>query len=152
MGFEVSNIDPTKRAFSLFEEFRNFAFKGNVVDLAVGVIIGAAFGKIVDALVKKVIMPLIGALTGGGADGATEWAKKLTTTINGVEIPYGEFLAELISFLIVAFVLFIVIVKLLGWVMSLKKKEAAAPPPPPPDVALLTEIRDLLKAQANKSV
>lgn len=152
MGFQLPEIDPTKRAFSLFEEFRNFAFKGNVVDLAVGVIIGAAFGKIVDALVKKVIMPLIGALTGGGAEGATEWAKKLTTTINGVEIPYGEFLAELISFLIVAFVLFIVIVKLLGWVMSLKKKEAAAPPPPPPDVALLTEIRDLLKAQANKSV
>ena len=150
MGFQLPEIDPRKRAFSLFEEFRNFAFKGNMIDLAVGVIIGAAFGKIIDALVKKVIMPLIGALTGGGAEGASEWAKKLTTTINGVEIPYGEFLAELISFLIVALVLFIVIVKILGWVMSFKKKEAAAPPPPAPDIVLLTEIRDLLKAQAAK--
>lgn len=151
MGFQLPEIAPAKGALTLFEEFKSFAFKGNMVDLAVGVIIGAAFGKIVDALVKKVIMPLIGALTGGGAEGATEWAKKLTATVNGVEIPYGEFLAELISFVIVAFVLFVVIVKLLGAVMSLKKKEAAAPPPPPPDVALLTEIRDLLKAQATRS-
>jgi large conductance mechanosensitive channel len=151
MGFQLPEIDPAKRAFSLMDEFRNFAFKGNMIDLAVGVIIGGAFGKIIDALVKKVIMPLIGALTGGGAGGATEWAKKLTTTINGVEIPYGEFLAELISFLIVALVLFIVIVKVLGWVLSFRKKEAAAPPPPPPDIQLLTEIRDLLKAQAAKA-
>lgn len=151
MGFQLPEIDPAKRAFSLMDEFRNFAFKGNMIDLAVGVIIGGAFGKIIDALVKKVIMPLIGALTGGGADGATEWAKKLTTTINGVEIPYGEFLAELISFLIVALVLFIVIVKVLGWVLSFRKKEAATPPPPPPDIQLLTEIRDLLKAQAAKA-
>jgi len=150
MGFDVSNLDPAKRAFSLFDEFKNFAFKGNMIDLAVGVIIGAAFGKIIDALVKKLIMPLIGAMTGGGAEGAAGWAKSLTTTINGVEIPYGEFLAELISFLIVAFVLFIAIVKILGWVMSFKKKEAAAPPAPPPDVALLMEIRDLLKTQAAK--
>jgi large conductance mechanosensitive channel len=151
MGFHLPEIDPAKRAFTFLDEFKNFAFKGNVIDLAVGVIIGGAFGKIIDALVKKVIMPLIGAMTGGGAEGATEWAKKLTTTVNGVEIPYGEFLAEFISFLIVALVLFIFIVKILGAVMNLRKKEAAAPPPPPPDVVLLTEIRDLLKAQAAKS-
>lgn len=151
MGFQLPEIDPAKRAFSLFDEFRNFAFKGNMIDLAVGVIIGTAFGKIVDALVKKVIMPLVGALTGGGSEGAVGWAKSLTATINGVEIPYGEFLAELISFLIVALVLFLVIVKILGWVLSFRKKEAAAPPPPPPDIQLLTEIRDLLKAQAAKA-
>jgi large conductance mechanosensitive channel len=151
MGFQLADVDPAKRAFSLLDEFKNFAFKGNVIDLAVGVIIGGAFGKIIDALVKKVIMPLIGAMTGGGADGKAEWAKQLSTTINGVEIPYGEFLGELVSFLIIALVLFIFIVKILGWVLSLRKKEAAAPPPPPADVALLTEIRDLLKQQLAKS-
>ena len=145
MGFQLSEIDPAKRAFTLFDEFKNFAFKGNVIDLAVGVIIGGAFGRIIDALVKKVIMPLVGAMTGGGAGGAPEWAKSLSTKVNGVEIPYGEFLAELLSFLIVALVLFIVIVKVLGWVLSFRKQEAASPPPPPPDVALLTEIRDLLR-------
>src|SRR5436305_14606771 len=79
MGFQLPEIDPAKKALTFFEEFKHFAFKGNVIDLAVGVIIGGAFGKIIDALVKKVIMPLIGAMTGGGAEGATVWAKKLTT-------------------------------------------------------------------------
>jgi large conductance mechanosensitive channel len=150
MGFQLADVDPAKRAFSLLDEFKTFAFKGNVIDLAVGVIIGGAFGRIIDALVKKVIMPLVGALTGGGPDGTAEWAKKLSTKVNGVDIPYGEFLGELVSFLIIALILFIVIVKVLGWVLSLRKKEAAAPPPPPADVALLTEIRDLLKQQLAK--
>lgn len=146
MGFHIGDIDPAKKALTLMDEFKSFAFKGNVIDLAVGVIIGGAFGKIIDALVKKVIMPFVGAMTGGGPEGATQWAKRLTATINGVEIPYGEFVAEFVSFLIVAAVLFIFIVKILGWVLNLRKQQADAPPPA--DVVLLTEIRDLLKSQS----
>src|SRR5436190_21050681 len=91
---QIALLQPTKKAFSLLDEFKSFAFKGNVIDLAVGVIIGGAFGKIIDALVKKVIMPLVGAMTGGGAEGATEWAKGLSVSVNGGDIPYREFLAE----------------------------------------------------------
>jgi large conductance mechanosensitive channel len=148
MGFELPSIDPAKRAFSLFDEFRNFAFKGNVVDLAVGVVIGTAFTRIIDALVKSVIMPFLGALTGGTESGAVGWASQLSVTFRGVVIPYGVFLAEFINFLLLAFVLFLVIRKILGTVLSMRKREAVAPSPPPPDVQLLTEIRDLLKAQA----
>jgi large conductance mechanosensitive channel len=149
MGFEVAGVDPKKRTLSLLEEFKNFAFKGNVIDLAVGIVIGTAFTKIVDALVKSIIMPLIGAITGGGAKAATDWVGKLSVTFRGVEIPYGVFIAEFINFIILAFVLFLIIRKLLGVMLSMHKKEAVAPPPPPPDVQLLTEIRDLLKARAN---
>jgi large conductance mechanosensitive channel len=148
MGFQLPEIDPAKRALTLFEEFRAFAFKGNVIDLAVGVIIGASFNKIIDALVKSVIMPTVGVITGGAT---TEWATKLTWHTSRGDIPYGIFVAELVNFLIVAIVLFLVIRKLLGWVLSLRAQQAAEPPPPPPDVQLLTEIRDLLKAQAQRS-
>jgi large conductance mechanosensitive channel len=150
MGFQLPEIDPAKRAFSLIEEFKAFAFKGNVIDLAVGVIIGAAFNKIVDSLVKSVIMPLVGVITGtpGGAEG---WVGKLTWHTTRGDVPYGLFLAELLNFLIVAFILFLVIRKLLSWVLSFRAQQAAAPAPPPPDVQLLTEIRDLLKAQAGKT-
>ncbi len=128
------------KALSLFEEFKNFAFKGNVVDLAVGVIIGAAFGKIVDSLVKQVIMPLI-SLVMPAEKGYTEWK----WTVGDKEVPYGQFLGEVVNFLIVALVLYLFIVKFLGWVMQTKK---AAPPPPTKDQELLMEIRDLLKAGA----
>lgn len=132
------------KAFSLFDEFKAFAFKGNVIDMAVGVVIGAAFGKIIDSLVKSIIMPLIGAFVPGD-----QGYKGLKFTLNGSVVPYGEFLAEIITFLIVALVLFLFVVKFLGWVMKSKKKEeAAAPPPPTKDQELLMEIRDLLKAQA----
>ncbi|MFZ5833036.1 MAG: large conductance mechanosensitive channel protein MscL [Planctomycetota bacterium] len=126
----------------MFDEFKNFAFKGNVVDLAVGVIIGAAFGKIVDSLVKNLIMPLISVLI-PGEQGYLQWK----WVIAGREIPYGLFLGEVLNFVIVALALFIFIVKFLGWVMKSKKEEAAAPPPPTKDQELLTEIRDLLKAR-----
>jgi large conductance mechanosensitive channel len=148
MGFQLPEIDPAKRALTLFDEFRNFAFKGNAVDLAVGVIIGASFNKIIDALVKSVIMPVVGVITGGATG---EWATKLTWHTTRGDIPYGVFLAELVNFLIVAFILFLVIRKLLGWVLSLRAQQVAVPPPPPPDIQLLTEIRDLLKAQAAKA-
>ena len=136
-------MNVTDKPLALIDEFKKFALKGNVIDLAVGVIIGAAFGKIIDSLVKHILMPAIGVLM-PGEQGYLGW--KLV--INGKEIPYGLFLGELVNFLIVAAALFFFIVKFLGWVMHLRKEEAAAPPPPPAptrDQELLTEIRDLLK-------
>ena len=139
----IVELDPRKKAFSLLEEFKNFAFKGNVIDLAVGVIIGAAFGKIVDSLVKKVVMPLISA-----AFPVDQHYDKWVWMIRGQEIKYGEFLGEIMNFLLVALILFIFIFKFLGWVMKQKKEEAVAPPPLTKDQELLTEIRDLLKKGA----
>lgn len=139
----LNDINPAGQAFSLWNEFKNFAFKGNVIDLAVGVIIGAAFGKIVDSLVKHIIMPAISMIM-PGEKGYLEWA---TPPINGKTIPYGLFLGEVLNFLIIALVLFIFIVKFLGWLTKSKKQEAIAPPPPTKDQELLMEIRDLLKAQ-----
>ena len=142
---KLSELDPAKKAFSLFDEFKNFAFKGKVIDLAVGVIIGAAFGKIVDSLVKQVIMPLIGVLL-PGERGYLNWK----WVISGKEIPYGLFLGEVVNFLIVSLALFIFIVKFLGWVMRTQKEAAAAPSTPTRDQELLMEIRDLLeKAQGS---
>lgn len=135
-----SVLDARKKAFSLFEEFKNFAFKGNVIDLAVGVIIGAAFGKIIDSLVKNIIMPLIGVIM-PGEQGYLGWVWE----INGKEVPFGLFLGEVVNFLIVALALYIFIVKFLGLLMKAKKAEATAPPPPTRDQELLAEIRDLLK-------
>jgi large conductance mechanosensitive channel len=134
-------MDPTKKALSLFAEFKNFALKGNVIDLAVAVIIGGAFGKIVSSLVKDIIMPLI-SLIMPGEQSYVGW--KLT--IGAKDIPYGLFIGEVVNFLFVAAALFIFIVKFLGWIMKARKvEEAAAPPPPTKDQELLTEIRDLLK-------
>jgi len=128
------------RAFSLLDEFKQFALKGNVIDLAIGVIIGAAFGKIVDSLVKHIIMPLVSVVV-PGKQSYLEWK----WVLDGKEVPYGLFLGEIVNFLILALVLFIFIVKFLGWVMREKKQEAVAPPPPTKDQELLAEIRDLLK-------
>ncbi|HQK99434.1 MAG TPA: large conductance mechanosensitive channel protein MscL [Smithellaceae bacterium] len=125
---------------SMLEEFKNFALKGNVVDLAIGVIIGAAFGKIIDSLVKHIIMPAISLLM-PGEQGYLAW--KLV--VNGKEIPYGLFIGEVVNFLIIALALYIFIVKFLGLIMKKKEQEAAAPPPPTKDQELLAEIRDLLK-------
>ena len=139
---KLGSLDPTKKAFSLFEEFKAFAFKGNVIDLAVGVIIGAAFGRIVDSLVKHIIMPIV-SLIMPGEQGYLAWK----FVFDGKEIPYGLFIGEIVNFLVVALALFIFIVKFLGWIMKSKQEEAAAAPPPPPtrDQELLAEIRDLLK-------
>jgi large conductance mechanosensitive channel len=128
------------KAFSLFEEFKNFAFKGNVVDLAVGVIIGAAFGKIVSSLVENVIMPLISIVV-PSEKSYQDWAP----IVGGKPIPVGLFLAEVVNFLIVALALYIFIVKFLGLLM--KSKKEVPPPPPTKDQELLMEIRDLLKKQ-----
>jgi large conductance mechanosensitive channel len=136
----LSEITPTREAISLWNEFRTFAFKGNVIDLAVGVIIGGAFGKIVDSLVKQVIMPLISVIL-PARQGYLDWK----WVINGKEIPYGLFLGEVVNFLIVALVLFVFIVKFLGWIVRTRQEEQKAPPPMTKDQQLLTEIRDLLK-------
>ncbi len=128
---------------SFFSEFKTFAMKGNVVDMATGIVIGAAFGKIVSSLVDGIIMPPIGLLIGGidfssiktvikaaGADGKGE-----------VAILWGSFINTIITFVIIAFAIFLVI-KAMNRVMQ---KQAEAPAAPPAEVALLTEIRDLLK-------
>ena len=94
---KVASIVPTQKAYSLFEEFKNFAFKGNVVDLAVGVIIGAAFGKIVDSLVRHIIMPTVSVLL-PAKQSYLDWK----WVIDGKEIPYGLFLGEVVNFLIVS--------------------------------------------------
>lgn len=136
----VTELAPTKKAFSLFDEFKAFAFKGNVIDLAVGVIIGAAFGKIIDSLVKHIIMPLVGVML-PGKQSYVDWK----WVIRGQEVPYGLFLGEVVNFVIVALALFVFIVKFLGWVMRARKAEEVAPLPPTRDQELLAEIRDLLR-------
>jgi large conductance mechanosensitive channel len=119
------------------KEFKEFAVKGNVMDLAVGVIIGGAFGKIVASLVDDIIMPIIGTIVGSDFE-------KLTTTINGATVKYGLFIQNIVNFTIIALVIFIMIKAM----NNLKKKEEAAPAAPAgptKEEQLLTEIRDLLK-------
>jgi large conductance mechanosensitive channel len=137
---KITSIDPAKKAFSLVEEFKSFAFKGNVVDMAVGVIIGAAFGKIIDSLVKHIIMPAISMVMPGN-QGYLNWK----VVVGVKEIPYGLFIGEVVNFLIIAFVLFVFIVKFLGFITKSKKQEATAPIVLTKDQELLSEIRDLLK-------
>ena len=134
-------MDPRKTAISLLDEFKAFAFKGNVVDLAVGVIIGGAFGSIVQSLVKNIIMPLVGAIL-PGPRGYEGWV----FTVRGQPIPYGHFLGDIVNFVILATALFFFIVKFLGWLMRTKKEGATSPPPLTKDQELLAEIRDLLKS------
>ncbi|MBP1707431.1 MAG: large conductance mechanosensitive channel protein [Chloroflexi bacterium] len=122
----------------MWQEFKEFAMKGNVMDLAVAVIIGGAFGKIITSLVGDVIMPLVGLLMGG-----VNFAD-LSIQIGQAVIKYGAFLQNVVDFLIIAYVIFL-IVKALNHMH--KKEEAPAPPPAPSnEEVLLSEIRDLLKA------
>ena len=135
----------------MLKEFRDFAMRGNVVDLAIGVIIGAAFGKIVDSLVNDIIMPIIGAV--GGADFSNYFfslSSKISATNlldakkEGPVFAYGNFITVAVNFLIVAFVLFLV-VKGINILRRPAPAAPAAPPPPSAEVALLTEIRVALK-------
>jgi len=129
----------------LLDEFKAFAMKGNVVDMAVGIIIGAAFGKIVSSVVSDIIMPPIGLLLGGvNFTDLKVVMKAATDTAPAVTWNYGNFLQVTFDFLIVAFAVFMLI-KAIN--MARKKEEAAPPAPPAPtkDQTLLTEIRDLLK-------
>jgi large conductance mechanosensitive channel len=126
----------------LFSEFKTFAMRGNVIDLAVGVVIGGAFGGIVNSFVGDVIMPIIGILT-GGVD-----FTGLSYTVGKAAIAYGKFIQAIFSFTIIAFVLFLVIK---GMNATKKKTEEvpAAPAAPSSEEILLAEIRDLLKNQKN---
>src|SRR5262245_54911211 len=137
---QFSGLGVPKKASSLFEEFKKFAFKGNVVDLAIGVIIGAAFGAIVKSLVEDIIMPLIGVILPGDK-GYEGWAWQ----VGEKTIPYGKFLGAVVNFLIIVLVLYIFIVKFLGWIMKSQQEQAAVPAPPTKDQELLMEIRDILK-------
>jgi large conductance mechanosensitive channel len=137
---------------SFIQEFKDFAMRGNVVDLAVGVVIGGAFGKIVDSLVKDIIMPMVGALM-GGVDFKQLYINLGSTTYDTMElaekagaplIKYGLFINSMVDFVIIAFAIFVAVKA----INSLKRKEEAAPAAPAPtpeDVVLLREIRDALK-------
>ena len=138
---------------SFLQEFKAFAMKGNVIDMAVGVIIGGAFGKIVSSIVADVIMPPIGLLVGGDNFADLKWVLKPAEMVDGKEVAavtlnYGNFLQVTFDFLIIAFSIFMFI-KLLTKLTEKKKEEAPAVPPAPPvpskEEVLLTEIRDLLK-------
>jgi large conductance mechanosensitive channel len=137
------------KGLQVLKEFREFAMKGNVVDLAVGVIIGAAFGGIVTSLVGDIIMPTIGAITGGldFSNYFTPLSKAVTASNladakkQGAVLAWGNFLTLTLNFTIIAFVLFVIIRAM----NKLKRKDAPAPPKPSREVELLTEIRDLLK-------
>ncbi|CAM5770528.1 large conductance mechanosensitive channel protein MscL [Bosea minatitlanensis] len=138
----------------MLEEFKKFALRGNVIDLAIGVIIGAAFGKIVDSLVNDIIMPFIGAL--GGVDFSNYFiglnSGVTATTLaearkQGAVLAYGNFITVAVNFIIIAFVLFLV-VKGINMLQKKKEEEPAAPAAKPDDVVLLGEIRDLLKQKA----
>ena len=143
---------------TFLQDFKAFAMKGNVIDMAVGVIIGGAFGKIVSSVVADVIMPPLGLLVGGVNFSDLKWVMKPAEVVDGKEIAavtlnYGNFLQATFDFLIIAFSIFLFI-RLLTKLTT--KKEAAAPatPPTPPaptkEEVLLTEIRDLLKEQKGK--
>ena len=133
---------------SMVKEFKEFIMRGNVMDLAVGIVIGAAFGKVVSSLVADIIMPPLGLLIGGV--NFTELKVVLGPPLSGgepVTLNYGNFIQVLFDFVIVAFAIFLVV----KMVNRLKRKQAeapAVPPAPTKDQVLLTEIRDLLKARA----
>ena len=137
---------------SMLQEFKDFAVKGNVMDLAVGVIIGAAFGKIVDSVVNDLIMPIIGRVTGGldfssyyialkevpaGTPATLDAVKKAGVPV----FAYGNFITIVLYFIILAWIIFIMV----KWINRLKKEAPAAAPAEPEDVKLLREIRDALK-------
>ena len=138
----------------LFKEFKEFAVKGNVMDMAIGVVIGGAFGKIVTSLVSDIIMPLIGAATGGLSFTDWKWVIR-QAVMDGdavvkpeLSVTWGNFIQVIFDFIIIAFCIFMVV----KGMNKLKKKEEPAPEPAAPaepseDIKLLTEIRDLLKKE-----
>lgn len=129
----------------MLQEFKEFAVKGNAVDMAVGIITGAAFGKIVSSVVDDVVMPPIGLILGGVDFSDLKLVLKgAVGDVPAVTLNWGKFIQTCLDFVIVAFAVFM----LVKAINTLKRKEEAAPPPAPPaDVALLTEIRDLLKSR-----
>jgi large conductance mechanosensitive channel len=150
-------MEQQERAMGMLQEFRQFAVKGNVIDLAVGVIIGAAFGKIVDSLVGDMVMPVIGLIVGkldfssmftvlGSVPAGTPMTLEALKKAGVPVLAWGNFITVAVNFLILAFVIFLMVRQ----INRLRRKEAAepapaAPVPPPEDIVLLREIRDSLK-------
>jgi large conductance mechanosensitive channel len=142
----------------MFKEFKEFAMKGNVVDMAVGIIIGAAFGAIVNSLVTDIVMPIIGVVTGGldfssryvllkdGTPPAPYATVAAAKAAGAVTINIGSFISLVLNFVLVAFVLFMIIKAMNQMRRKQPAAPASAPPPPSTEERLLTEIRDLLKA------
>lgn len=142
---------------SVVSEFRSFIAKGNVIDLAVGIIIGGAFTGIVNSLVNDIVMPIVGAITGGGFD-FSNYFLPLSSNVTapslaaareqGAVFAYGSFITVFINFLILAWIIFLM-VKAVNRLRVMEEKKAEPEPeaPPPADVQLLTEIRDLLKTR-----
>lgn len=118
----------------MLKEFRDFAIRGNVIDLAVAVIIGGAFGAIVTSLTDKILMPIIGSFIGKSFD-------SLTAIVNGVPIQYGAFIQAVINFILIAFFVFLMVKA----INRMKKKEVPPPAVTPEEIVLLREIRDSLK-------
>ncbi len=135
----------TVKAWTLVDEFKAFAFKGNVVELAIGVIIGGVFHNLIDSLVKNLIMPLIAILIPGERP-YTHWQ----LTVRGSTIHFGLLLGDIAHFLIISAILFLFLVKFLGWLMRPKKPDEAAPALSRQE-ELLTEIRDLLKVSGDRA-
>jgi large conductance mechanosensitive channel len=139
----------------MISEFKDFAMKGNLVDMAVAVVMGAAFGKVTSAFVDGMVMPAVGMLSGGVDFSKMEYVLKAAEvgadgkeTAAAVAVKYGAFITNILDFVVVAFVMFMIIKA----INNMKKAEAAAPPPPPPpgptaDQVLLAEIRDALKSR-----
>ncbi|WP_421997208.1 large conductance mechanosensitive channel protein MscL [Reyranella sp.] len=143
----------------MLQEFKKFAMRGSVVDLAIGVIIGAAFGKIIDSMVNDIMMPIIGWVAGGldfsnyflGLTSAAEQAPTYDAAKKaGAAVGYGQFITVTVNFVIIAWILFLVVK---GMNRLMVKEQSTPPPPAPPtkEEVLLTEIRDLLKASAPPS-
>lgn len=143
---------------SFIKDFKEFAMKGNIIDMAVGVIIGGAFGAIVSSLVNDIIMPVVSLVTGGDGLKNLKYvivhAKDAADGVAAVEevaINYGVFIQNIVDFLIIAFSIFVALRVIMKFKKKEKEEEAAAPAPEPSkEEVLLTEIRDLLKQQAEK--
>jgi len=138
---------------SLLNEFKTFAIRGNVVDMAVGIIMGAAFGKIVSSLVNDIIMPPIGAIIGGVNFNELAFIlRDATDTTTAVTVNYGQFLQTIVDFLIISAAIFVA-VKVINKLQKQKREEVAAEPAPAaPEIVLLTEIRNLLADTLKKDI
>lgn len=152
MKSNLAKSDAAGKAGKFLEEFKAFAMRGNVIDMAVGVVIGGAFGKIVSSLVNDIIMPLIGLVCGGVDFSSWRWViREAHVNAAGKEVAeaslnYGNFIQTAVDFTIIAFSIFIAI-KLINRFRQKEETKPAAPAPKPADVALLEEIRDLLREQ-----